>query len=104
MSALSLQPANSLQSYVKARGDGLGFEPLSRAKFVYANEDPWSARARVVVDGKPCPRWSFSLHALPHGHWVAVAQGDPQDVVDAHQVDCGDCCLLDRRMGFVRPC
>uniref|UniRef100_A0A7S3QM64 holo-[acyl-carrier-protein] synthase n=1 Tax=Dunaliella tertiolecta TaxID=3047 RepID=A0A7S3QM64_DUNTE len=73
------------ESYIKARGDGLGFEPLSRARFVFEGEDAWSARASVVVDGKPCPRWGFSLHELPHGHWVAVAKGDPQDIVDAQK-------------------
>lgn len=74
------------QSYIKARGDGLGFEPLSRARFEFEGGNPWAPRARVVVDGKQRPRWCFRLHELPHGHWVSVAQGDPTDIVDAQQV------------------
>jgi hypothetical protein len=35
-----------VQSYIKARGDGLGFEPLSRARFTFEDGNPWSSRAR----------------------------------------------------------
>ena len=49
------------ESYIKARGDGLGFEPLSRAEFCFhpaGNGDPrlTATSSSVEVDGKPQPR------------------------------------------------
>eukprot|EP00392_Amoebophrya_sp_AT5.2_P000562 g563.t1 len=67
------------ESFVKARGDGLGFE-LGNCEF---------ALAAAVEDGEPVLRsvlgeelsqrgssldaWRFSQHALPSGHWHALA-------------------------------
>ncbi|CAK0884873.1 unnamed protein product [Prorocentrum cordatum] len=65
------------EAFVKARGDGLGFEPLRRAEFSFGD-----GVATVVVDGRPMPRWRFFLHRLGEDHWVTVARGPPEDVVD----------------------
>ena len=41
------------EAFIKARGDGLGFEPLSRAEFSFdGNLGIWSDAARVQVDGE----------------------------------------------------
>eukprot|EP00884_Botryococcus_braunii_P009141 jgi/Botrbrau1/18228/Bobra.53_1s0084.1 len=69
------------EAYVKARGDGLGFD-LGKAEFefdghVHANE------AVVRVEGKPLSRWRFFLQELGGKHWVSVARGPPEDIVDA---------------------
>ena len=31
-------------------------------------------------------RWRFVLQELGNGHWVSVARGPPEDIVDAWQV------------------
>ena len=48
------------ESYIKARGDGLAFAPLSRACFFFeGGSHPASCtRARAVVDGQPLHRWA----------------------------------------------
>ncbi|CAE8630556.1 unnamed protein product [Polarella glacialis] len=79
------------EAFVKARGDGLGFEPLSRASFRFQpsdGSDPLaSPKARsyvasVRVDGNPAVRWRFFQHQLGEGHWVTVSRGPSSDVVD----------------------
>lgn len=67
------------EAFVKARGDGLGFEPLSRACFTLGH----GSIASLKVDGTPQPRWGFFLHDVGHRHWISVARGPPEDVVDA---------------------
>jgi len=69
------------EAYVKARGDGIAFE-LRRAEFEILPGPPPTARLRV--DGAPQRGWAFSLHALPRGHWVSVARGPPDQIVDAY--------------------
>ncbi|KAG1661534.1 hypothetical protein FOA52_000044 [Chlamydomonas sp. UWO 241] len=76
------------EAFVKARGDGLGFEPLSRAEFSFTRrpEDGGldGSSASVAVDGVRQPSWSFELQRLGGDHWVSVARGPPHDIVDAH--------------------
>ncbi len=79
------------EAFVKARGDGLGFD-LGRAAFTPEGGDPFSRRATVSVDGAPDDRWTFSIQAAGSreadggSHWVTVARGPPEDVVDAFGV------------------
>eukprot|EP00928_Gymnodinium_smaydae_P047268 TRINITY_DN31536_c0_g1_i1.p1 TRINITY_DN31536_c0_g1~~TRINITY_DN31536_c0_g1_i1.p1 ORF type:complete len:502 (-),score=142.53 TRINITY_DN31536_c0_g1_i1:44-1516(-) len=72
------------ESFVKARGDGLGFEPLSRAAFRFeaSGTSASSSEATVEVDGKLAPQWRFFQHRLGANHWVTVARGPTGDVVD----------------------
>lgn len=69
------------EAFVKARGDGLGFD-LGRASFTITDEDTCKT-ARVSVDGKRQPLWRFHLQELGSRHWVSVARGPIEDVVDA---------------------
>ena len=76
------------EAYTKARGDGLGFE-FQRCDFAVADgsekgtiEQPVQ-RARVAVDGRKLPRWSFYIQPLEADHWTSVARGPPTDIVDA---------------------
>lgn len=76
------------EAFVKARGDGLGFEPLSRAVFSFepSSQTPASlvaCEATVTVDGQKMPRWRFFQHRLGTSHWVTVARGPTDDIVDA---------------------
>jgi 4'-phosphopantetheinyl transferase len=71
------------EAFIKARGDGLGFAPLSRAAFSFDGGDPWARTATVAVDGRPETGWRFFLHDLGKGHWAAVARGPPSAAVDA---------------------
>eukprot|EP00667_Euglena_gracilis_P015605 EG_transcript_16237 len=92
--AIRAQPTDALQlaafrrhwslkeAFVKARGDGLGFEPLRRAEFDFG-ADFWGPEATVAVDGRPQPQWRFFLEEREE-HWLSVARGPPSDVVDAH--------------------
>ncbi|KAK9808136.1 hypothetical protein WJX73_000595 [Symbiochloris irregularis] len=70
------------EAFAKARGDGLGFD-FSRASFTIHPGHP--ARASVAVDGRPQPLWRFQLQRLGDRHWVSVARGPVQDIVDAWQ-------------------
>ena len=74
---LASPPALPLQAYVKATGEGLGFE-LGKAEFTLDG-----ATAAVSVDGAPQPRWAFHLHQLGRGHWASVARAPVDAVVDA---------------------
>ena len=67
------------EAYVKATGEGLGFE-LGRCEF-RINGD--KRRASVAVDGVSRPDWIFHLHELGRGHWVSVARGPVSAIVDA---------------------
>ncbi|GLI65487.1 hypothetical protein VaNZ11_009023 [Volvox africanus] len=40
------------EAFIKARGDGLGFQPLSRAAFEFPDGDPWASSAKLVLDGE----------------------------------------------------
>jgi hypothetical protein len=83
------------EAYVKARGDGLGFAPLSRIEVDVAGAPgrPRGAGAggggeapavRVCVDGAPLGGgWRFELRRLPRRHWAAVALAPPSAIVDA---------------------
>ncbi|GLC32953.1 hypothetical protein PLESTB_000387300 [Pleodorina starrii] len=70
------------EAFIKARGDGLGFQPLSRAAFRFPRDDPWVTSAHLTLDGVAQSRWCFSLEPLPHGHCVSVAMGPPAEAVD----------------------
>ena len=82
------------EAYVKARGDGLGFD-LSRATFGWAPAaaaDPAAdppAEAILMVDGVPqSAAWRFTMQKLGGRaadgcHWVSVALGPPSAAVDA---------------------
>ncbi|KAK9846417.1 hypothetical protein WJX81_003371 [Elliptochloris bilobata] len=70
------------EALVKARGDGLGFA-LGKADFRFDDQDRNSAR--VLMEGRPQQRWRFTLQELGNGHWVSVARGPPEDIVDAWQ-------------------
>lgn len=71
------------EAFVKARGDGLGFE-LGRAEFEF-HGGPDAFEASVAVAGRLQPKWTFFVQRLGE-HWVTVARGPPEDVVDAHGV------------------
>jgi 4'-phosphopantetheinyl transferase len=66
-----------LQAYVKATGEGLGFD-LGNAEFQIDG-----LTAAVAVRGAPQPRWRFHLHRLGRGHWVSVGRAPLEAVVDA---------------------
>jgi 4'-phosphopantetheinyl transferase len=79
------------ESFVKARGDGLGFSPLSRIEFtlsrLHEGEEAYEASAKM--DGIPLnpSRWKFRVEALDAtgsmpATWVAVALGPPEEVID----------------------
>ncbi|KAG2440950.1 hypothetical protein HXX76_003803 [Chlamydomonas incerta] len=94
------------EAFIKARGDGLGFSPLSRAAFELpqpggdgghigsASQMQVAApaaldasggnvqSAALLLDGVRQSRWRFELHTLPADHCVAVALGPPADAVD----------------------
>ncbi|PNH09074.1 L-aminoadipate-semialdehyde dehydrogenase-phosphopantetheinyl transferase [Tetrabaena socialis] len=71
------------EAYIKARGDGLGFAPLSRAAFHCAAAGRGAAvSAELMLDGAPQPNWRFLCEPLPYGHCVSVALGPPSGVVD----------------------
>eukprot|EP00930_Biecheleria_cincta_P006877 TRINITY_DN107969_c0_g1_i1.p1 TRINITY_DN107969_c0_g1~~TRINITY_DN107969_c0_g1_i1.p1 ORF type:complete len:377 (+),score=74.57 TRINITY_DN107969_c0_g1_i1:137-1132(+) len=75
------------EAFVKARGDGLGFEPLRRAVFRFTplragNAVLHSFAASTHVDGALQTRWKFFQHELGDGHWVTVARGPSCDVMD----------------------
>ncbi|KXZ56299.1 hypothetical protein GPECTOR_1g263 [Gonium pectorale] len=71
------------EAFVKARGDGLGFHPLSRAAFCFPDGDPWARSAHLTLDGESNSSWHFELHDLDDGHCVSVALGPPAEAVDA---------------------
>ncbi|KAF8065883.1 Aasdhppt [Scenedesmus sp. PABB004] len=80
------------EAFIKARGDGVAFEPLSRVEAVLPPDagagggaaQPPVRRGALLVDGQPAPRWRVFLQQLPGRHWVAVARGPPDAAVDAH--------------------
>ncbi|KAJ1618898.1 hypothetical protein T492DRAFT_916452 [Pavlovales sp. CCMP2436] len=65
------------EAYIKARGDGLAFSPLSRAEFEIG-----VGTATGRVDGEELRDWSFALDRLPGDHWVSVARGPPAAMKD----------------------
>ena len=85
-----------LQAFVKARGDGLGFD-LAKAEFHF---DAGNASACVWMDGKPQPRWrappfwaAFCLHVsdmprpltpLSRNFWL-VGHAHPDTQVRGHR-------------------
>ncbi|CAL5226778.1 g9635 [Coccomyxa viridis] len=71
------------EAFVKARGDGLGYD-LIKAEFHF-EEGVSSNTATVWIDGVKQPRWRFHLQELTDGHWVSVARGPPENIVDAWQ-------------------
>eukprot|EP00198_Chlamydomonas_reinhardtii_P011536 XP_001700873.1 predicted protein [Chlamydomonas reinhardtii] len=90
------------EAFIKARGDGLGFSPLSRAAFELPQpgdcsgdsvtqpsaaptvpDAPSTVRsATLVLDGVRQLRWRFELHMLPGHHCAAVALGPAAEAVD----------------------
>ena len=58
---------------MKARGDGLAFEPLHRAEFHFG-EDTWAPEATVKLDGVALPGWKFFLEEM-NDHWYEVLGG-----------------------------
>merc|ERR1712039_513507 len=40
--------------------------------------------ASVEVDGRAAPRWHFFQQRLGANHWVSVARGPSDDIVDAN--------------------
>jgi len=70
-----------LQAYVKAIGMGLGYD-LGNVEFIINHE---TNEAKVNIERRgPSEDWSFKLHELADGHWVAVARGPVDTVVDAY--------------------
>ncbi|DBA75445.1 TPA: hypothetical protein ACH3X1_010702 [Trebouxia sp. C0004] len=71
------------EAFVKARGDGLGFD-LGRVQFQLSAPLPsGSQSATAKVDGNLLLRWRFAIQMLGEQHVVSVALGPPEDVVDA---------------------
>ena len=70
-----------LQAYVKAIGMGLGYD-LGNVEFIIDHD---ANIAKVKIEGQsPSDDWSFVLHELAGDHWVAVARGPIDTVVDAY--------------------
>jgi hypothetical protein len=70
-----------LQAYVKAIGMGLGYD-LGNVEFIIDHD---ANTAKVKIEGQcPSDDWSFVLHELAANHWVAVARGPIDTVVDAY--------------------
>ena len=70
------------EAFVKATGEGLGFD-LCRAAFTI---DINNKTARVSIDGVPKDDWVFHLHCLGtpgRDHWISVARGPISAIVDA---------------------
>ncbi|PRW32899.1 L-aminoadipate-semialdehyde dehydrogenase-phosphopantetheinyl transferase-like [Chlorella sorokiniana] len=65
------------EAFVKATGEGLGFE-LGLIEFQLDG-----STASASVRGEPAEGWAFHLHELGQGHWVAVARAPLSAVVDA---------------------
>eukprot|EP00877_Chromochloris_zofingiensis_P014382 jgi/Chrzof1/9198/Cz03g39160.t1 len=84
--AVAWLKALCMQAFIKARGDGLGFEPLSRVEVLFQGDAVMATTAVIAVDGTAQHRWRMMLHQLPNRHWVAVARGPPEAVVDAFGV------------------
>jgi hypothetical protein len=83
------------EAFVKARGDGLGFAPLSRihtelrpaadlgAGGNAAAGAPGGWEADLTVDGAPLGAgWHVAVQRLPRRHWVAVVRAPPSAAVD----------------------
>lgn len=73
------------EAFVKARGDGLGFE-LNRAEFTFTTVDETipTYTATLTIDGKSAPFWRCFQERLGENHWATVARGPTGDIVDAH--------------------
>jgi 4'-phosphopantetheinyl transferase len=88
------------EAFVKARGDGLAFSPLSRVEAVWSAEarlrfaDPEAvaeaartgaalAVGSLRVDGVALERWSVASHPLEGGAWAAVIKGPASETADA---------------------
>ncbi|KAL4448944.1 hypothetical protein ABPG77_007661 [Micractinium sp. CCAP 211/92] len=65
------------EAYVKATGEGLGFD-LGKVEFSISGN---TATASLL--GLPQQEWAFHLHELGAGHWAAVARAPLSAVVDA---------------------
>jgi len=80
------------ESFVKARGDGLGY-PLGQAEFHWSPLEGFDEGAafegKVVVEGREAPLWRFVQHRMPGAtpHWTTVARGPVSDIVDAQASD-----------------
>mmetsp|Transcript_156753 Transcript_156753/g.380718 ORF Transcript_156753/g.380718 Transcript_156753/m.380718 type:complete len:388 (-) Transcript_156753:123-1286(-) len=71
------------EAFVKARGDGLGFE-LNRAEFKFERmQNHLTYPATISIDGISAPMWRCFQQRLGENHWVTVARGPTTDVVDA---------------------
>ena len=86
------------ESFVKARGDGLAFN-VDRAGFTFQShpavgEEGTAAVGYVEVDGKNLSQWTFHQTGFGDDHWITVARGPTQDVVDE---------IGDFRRTFLRP-
>eukprot|EP00670_Eutreptiella_braarudii_P000179 CAMPEP_0174300518 /NCGR_PEP_ID=MMETSP0809-20121228/58504_1 /TAXON_ID=73025 ORGANISM="Eutreptiella gymnastica-like, Strain CCMP1594" /NCGR_SAMPLE_ID=MMETSP0809 /ASSEMBLY_ACC=CAM_ASM_000658 /LENGTH=415 /DNA_ID=CAMNT_0015406097 /DNA_START=38 /DNA_END=1282 /DNA_ORIENTATION=- len=69
------------EAFVKARGDGLAFDPLSRAEFTIGG--PLDAlEPRVCVDGQARPEWNFFLEERD-GYWFSVSRAPAKAIIDA---------------------
>ena len=78
------------EAYVKATGEGLGFdlrrcafEIISRADDDDDDDGNGSTHAQVLVDGEVRSDWAFFLHQLGNEHWVSVARAPVTAIVDA---------------------
>jgi 4'-phosphopantetheinyl transferase len=67
------------EAFVKATGEGLGFD-LGRCAFQFTNENK---QASVAIDGVFQPSWTFRLHQLGQDHCVSVARAPITVIVDA---------------------
>ena len=70
------------EAFVKATGEGLGFD-LGRIEF---GIDDKKNVASVSIDGKRQKDWKFHMHCLgrkDREHWIAVARGPLTAIVDA---------------------
>ena len=69
------------EAFVKARGDGTAFGPLSRAEFTIGG--PLDAlEPRVCVDGQARPEWKFFLEERD-GYWFSVSRAPVHVIIDA---------------------
>jgi len=70
------------ESYIKALGIGLGFEP-KRIGFSYST--PGQLELRGEVDGKHASEWSFNLSMIDSDHVACIARGTVEDTIEEYR-------------------
>ncbi|KAK9844590.1 hypothetical protein WJX74_004382 [Apatococcus lobatus] len=69
------------EAFSKARGDGVGYD-FGQVNFSFPH-GPWESHCSAQISGIPADRWRFSSQELGDSHWVSVARGPLDAIVDA---------------------